>query len=76
MKLWSCLAITEFIIIRFESAASLIGLITLQVKLQCKPSVGNPHAGFDEAGVGNGATGRIEAPAEGESCRQLLLPAP
>ncbi len=33
MKLWDCLMITEFVIIGFESAASLIGLITLQVKL-------------------------------------------
>ncbi|NOQ43789.1 MAG: hypothetical protein GQ560_04940 [Dehalococcoidia bacterium] len=33
MKLWDCLKITEFVIIGLESAASLIGLITLQVKL-------------------------------------------
>ncbi len=53
MKLWDCLTITEFVITGLESAASLIGLITLQVKLPGKPSVGNPHAGFDEAGAGN-----------------------
>ena len=33
MKLWDCFTITEFVIIGLESAASLIGLITLQVKL-------------------------------------------
>jgi hypothetical protein len=33
MKLWDCLTTTEFVIIGLESAASLIGLITLQVKL-------------------------------------------
>jgi hypothetical protein len=33
MKLWDCSTITEFVIIGLESAASLIGLITLQVKL-------------------------------------------
>jgi hypothetical protein len=32
-KLWDCLTITEFGITRLESAARLIGLITLKVKL-------------------------------------------
>jgi hypothetical protein len=36
MKLWDCLTITEFVIIGLESAASLIGLITLQVKVTVK----------------------------------------
>ena len=40
--------------ITLESAASLIGLITLAVKLAGKPGTGKPYAGFDEAGVGNG----------------------
>ena len=32
-KLWDCLTITEFGITRLESAARLIGHITLQMKL-------------------------------------------
>lgn len=34
MKLWDCIMITEFITIVPESAASLIGLITLEKKQQ------------------------------------------
>ena len=41
-----------------------------------KRSAGNPHAAFDAAGAGNGAMGRTEAPAYGESRRQQLLPGP
>ena len=52
-----------------ESAPSTIGLITLDAKRAGKPSAGNLHAGFDVAGAGNGAMGRIEAPAIGESRR-------
>jgi hypothetical protein len=47
----------------------MIGLITLGVKRTGKPSAGNLHAGFDVAGAGNEAMGRIEAPAIGESRR-------
>ena len=36
-----------------ESTAGTIGLITLAVKLTGERSAGNPHAGFDVAGVGN-----------------------
>ena len=57
-----------------ESAPSPIGLITLGAKRTGKLSAGNPHAGFDVAGAGNGAMGRIEAPARCESRRQRLLP--
>ena len=39
-------------------------------------SAGNPHAAYDVAGVGNGVTGRIEAPADGESRRQTATPRP
>jgi hypothetical protein len=59
-----------------ESALSTIGPITLGVKRTRKPSAGNLHAGFDVAGAGNGAMGRIEAPANGESCRKQRLPVP
>jgi hypothetical protein len=44
------------------------------MKLTGKPGAGNPHAGFDEAGTGNGSMERIEAPAKGESRRKQLLP--
>ncbi len=37
---------------------------------------GNPYVAYDVAGTGNGVTGRIEAPAHGESRRQQLLPGP
>ena len=40
-----------------ESAASLIGRITLGEKPTGQPSAGNPHAGLDEAGAGNVAMG-------------------
>ncbi len=39
-----------------ESAANSIGLITLGVKPLGKRSAGKPHAAFDVAGAGNGAT--------------------
>jgi hypothetical protein len=52
----------------------MIGPITLDAKRTGKPSAGNLHAGFDVAGAGNGAMGRIEAPAHGESRRKQRLP--
>ncbi len=39
-----------------ESGLSAIGPITLDTKCAGKRSAGNPHAAFDEAGVGNGVT--------------------
>ena len=36
MKLWDCIMITEFDTIVPESAASLIGLITLEMKITVK----------------------------------------
>ena len=39
-----------------ESSSSVIGPITLGEKCAGKRSAGNPHAAFDEAGTGNGAT--------------------
>ena len=39
-----------------ESAPSLIGPITLDVKRAGKRSAGNPHAAFDVAGAGNVVT--------------------
>ena len=59
-----------------ESAPSPIGRITLGMRRAGVRSAGNPHAAYDVAGVGNGVAGRIEAPADGESCRQQLLPVP
>ncbi len=46
-----------------ESAASTIGLITIDVKLAEKRSAGNLHAVFDEAGVRNG----VDDPLEGDT---------
>ncbi len=39
-----------------ESTPNTIGLITLDAKQAGKRSAVNPHAAFDEAGTGNGAT--------------------
>ena len=39
-----------------ESTPNTIGRITLDAKQAGKRSAGNPHAAFDEAGTGNGAT--------------------
>ena len=39
-----------------DSVSSLIGHITLEVKLTGKRSAGKPHAAFDAAGTGNGVT--------------------
>ncbi len=45
-----------------ESGPNVIGPITLGEKCAGKRSAGNPHAAFDVAGTGNGATaGRTEA---------------
>lgn len=55
MTLWDYSMITEFVTTLPESAASLIGHITLKVKLSGKRSAGNPQAAFDEAGFGNGS---------------------
>ena len=38
----------------YESAAGIIGHITLDKNATGKRSAGNPHAAFDEAGTGNG----------------------
>jgi len=37
-----------------ESTAIQIGHINLNMKRTGKPGAGKPHAGFDEAGAGNG----------------------
>ncbi len=42
--------------VRCESGSSRIGHITLGTKQTGAPSAGNPHAGCDVAGVGNGFT--------------------
>src|ERR1035438_9258152 len=42
---------------RCESRSSTIGHITLGTKQTGAPSAGNPHAGCDVAGAGNGFTG-------------------
>lgn len=67
----SCLA-TQAVTV--ESAPSAIGPITLDAKQVGARSAGNPHAACDEAGAGNGVTGRTEAPADGESRRQTATP--
>ena len=41
-----------------ESSSSVIGPITLGEKCAGKRSAGNPHAAFEVAGTGNGATAR------------------
>src|SRR5262249_20616808 len=40
-----------------DSAASMIGPITLGAKRAGEPDAGNPHVRFDRAGVGDGLTG-------------------
>src|ERR1035438_9079747 len=42
--------------VRCESRPSTIGHITLDTKQTGAPSAGNPHAGCDVAGTGNGFT--------------------
>src|SRR5216683_1856026 len=42
--------------VRCESRSSTIGHITLDTKQTGAPSAGNPHAGCDVAGAGNGFT--------------------
>jgi hypothetical protein len=44
-----------------ESAPERIGHITLDAKQASKPSAGNPHAGFDVAGIGDG---RLSGPRQ------------
>src|ERR1039458_3984228 len=45
--------------VRCESRPSTIGHITLGTKQTGAPSAGNPHAGCDVAGAGNGFTVRL-----------------
>ena len=55
-----CLAITGWYDKRSaESRSDGIGHISLDAKHTGKPSAGNLHAGFDEAGVGNRLTIRL-----------------
>src|SRR5580700_6039206 len=42
-----------------ESPTSYQRLITLGKKRTGKPTAGNPHGGFDAAGIGNGLTVRL-----------------
>src|SRR5271156_1678958 len=42
--------------VRCESRSSTIGHITFDTKQTGAPSAGNPHAGCDAAGAGNGFT--------------------
>src|ERR1035438_5168251 len=42
--------------VRYKSRPSTIGHITLGTKQTGAPSAGNPHAGCDVAGAGNGFT--------------------
>ena len=51
----ACLTIIgSNIVATVESTASQIGHINLNMKRTGKPGAGKPHAGFDEAGAGNG----------------------
>src|SRR5271163_1709770 len=45
--------------VRCESRSSTIGHINLGMKQTGAPSAGNPHAGCDVAGAGNGFTVRL-----------------
>lgn len=64
MKTWGCMTATRSDTTGHgESAPGTIGPIILDAKRTGKPSAGNPHAGFDEAGAGNGTMERTEAPA-------------
>ena len=58
-----------------ESGPSAIGPITLGEKCAGKRSAGNPHAAFDVAGAGNGATAsRTEAWFSKGDCRSHRKP--
>ena len=61
-KPWDCIMTIGLSIIGLESTVSLIGHINLWVRLTGKPSAGNLHAGFDEAGAGNVAMVEIVNP--------------
>jgi len=60
----------------------MIGPITLGVKPTGQPGEGNPHAGMDEAGAGNVATGAglrakakaLEEPPDPKVCAPALDP--
>jgi len=54
-----CFTSTESFEPSAESHPARIGHITLDVKHTGKPSAGNLHAGFDEAGAGNQLTIRL-----------------
>ena len=55
-----CLTITRYgTKASSESRASRIGLIKLDKKQTGAPSAGNPHAGCEVAGAGNGLTVRL-----------------
>ncbi len=54
---WGYLIITGYNIVGLESTAILIGHISHEVKFAGKPGRGEPYAGFDEAGAGNGLWG-------------------
>ena len=66
-KRLDCITTMQFDIIGPESAASPIGLINLEMKLTGKPGAGNPHAGFDEAGTGNGDTDNSKRARRGKT---------
>src|SRR3954452_9559134 len=57
-----------------ESVADVRGPITLGTKRTGKPGAGEPHAGFDEAGAGDGLTAGLEAfrRSDGLPDRQLI----
>src|ERR1022692_4695310 len=51
--------------VRRQSRPSTIGPITLDAKQTGAPSAGNPHAGCDVAGAGNGFTVRLVRHSQG-----------
>src|SRR6266404_5883280 len=59
MAIWSAGFVQQLpapSMVRCESRPSTIGPITLDTKQTGAPSAGNPHAGCDVAGAGNGFT--------------------
>src|SRR6266436_2507969 len=53
---WVCLRTTSFVDGQARSCPSKIGPINLGTKQTGAPCAGNPHAGCDVAGAGNGFT--------------------
>ncbi len=73
MNGWACLTIQASSMDQYESRPSTIGHITLDTKQTGAPSAGNPHAGCDVAGAGNGFTVGLLRHSRGNGEQQLGL---